>query len=205
MKGQTAHFVCLATGFPKPTVTWQKNGGRVPNLRRISIMDGILTINMVRVTDEADYTCIASNEIGMLDSVTFNLSVASESDVCSLTLFGLFLFIHNPSVSLCFNLYTYVLYLVTLSLVRLQKWSGRLNVNTLPSPNPSPRANHSPSPKPSHIVVLPIAIALALALDIAPSLVLALARIRLIVSAPNISTVILYRPDHNYLLGPFLL
>ena len=38
---------------------------------------------------------------------------------------------------------------VTLNLVRLQKRSGRLNVNTLPSP--SPRANHSPSPKPRPI------------------------------------------------------
>ena len=38
---------------------------------------------------------------------------------------------------------------VALNLVRLQKRSGRLNVNTLPSP--SPGANHSPSPKPRPI------------------------------------------------------
>ena len=39
---------------------------------------------------------------------------------------------------------------VTLNLVRLQKRSGRLNVNTLLSPSPSPRANHSPSPRANH-------------------------------------------------------
>ena len=40
-----------------------------------------------------------------------------------------------------------------LNLVRLQKRSGRLNVNTLPSPSPSPRANHSPIPKPRPIPI----------------------------------------------------
>ena len=72
---------------------------------------------------------------------------------------------------------------VTLNLARLQKRSGRLSVNTLPSPSPSPKhrpipsPSQSPSPSPSP----------------SPS---ALARVSLIVSARNISTVILYRPDH---------
>ena len=66
-------------------------------------MEGLLTINSVRATDEGDYTCIASNEIGMIDTLTFNLSVASESKEC-LSLIPVLSVNPSicPSVFLCF-------------------------------------------------------------------------------------------------------
>ena len=80
---------------------------------------------------------------------------------------------------------------VTLNLVRLQKRSGRLNVNTLSSPSPSP------------VLAVSLGLSLVLARALALALALALTRVSLIVSARNTSAVILYRPDH-YLPGPFL-
>ena len=75
--GQTAQFVCQPVGiFPIPPITWQRNGGRVPNLARITITQGLLTINDVRPTDAGDYNCSTSTlSVGTL-SKTFELMVA---------------------------------------------------------------------------------------------------------------------------------
>lgn len=75
--GQTAQFVCVATGFPQPTIMWLRDGEPVPNLRRITIENGLLTIEQVRVTDTAAYECVASNVFGM-NRTQFILNVTGQ-------------------------------------------------------------------------------------------------------------------------------
>ena len=74
--GQTAQFVCQPVGItPTPSITWQRDGGRVPNLARISITQGLLTIGDVRPTDAGEYNCSTSTLSGNLSEV-FQLMVA---------------------------------------------------------------------------------------------------------------------------------
>ena len=77
--GDTLQFVCLASGFPQPVVTWFKDDREQPNYSRVTIIPGgALTIENVRVTDAALYMCVASNALGT-DSKTFNVTISSKS------------------------------------------------------------------------------------------------------------------------------
>ncbi|KAL3228172.1 hypothetical protein MRX96_004084 [Rhipicephalus microplus] len=61
--GEPVEFRCLADGFPKPTVAW--SGGRNGNLNpEHTIIDGVFRIPAARKSDEAEYFCTASNEMG---------------------------------------------------------------------------------------------------------------------------------------------
>ena len=60
---------------------WLKDGEPLRNLRRITVgeieVGSQLTITDVRITDEATYSCIASNRIGEVESIDFNLAISS--------------------------------------------------------------------------------------------------------------------------------
>ncbi|KAL1421369.1 hypothetical protein MTO96_000452 [Rhipicephalus appendiculatus] len=61
--GQPVEFRCLADGFPKPTVDW--SGGRHGNLNpEHTFIDGVFRIPAARKSDEAEYFCTASNDMG---------------------------------------------------------------------------------------------------------------------------------------------
>lgn len=66
---QQVELPCMAPeGVPPPTISWQKNGRDIlagVNSNYILTHDGSLIINQVRLFDEANYTCVARNELGM--------------------------------------------------------------------------------------------------------------------------------------------
>nr|XP_037289782.1 basement membrane-specific heparan sulfate proteoglycan core protein-like isoform X27 [Rhipicephalus microplus] len=75
--GEPVEFRCLADGFPKPTVAW--SGGRNGNLNpEHTIIDGVLRIPAARKSDEAEYFCTASNEMGT-DNIRTVLFVKGET------------------------------------------------------------------------------------------------------------------------------
>jgi hypothetical protein len=83
-EGQTAQFVCVTSRPPPDSeimVEWLKDGEPLRNLRRITVgeieVGSQLTITDVRITDEATYSCIASNRIGEVESIDFNLAISS--------------------------------------------------------------------------------------------------------------------------------
>ena len=67
LTGKALRIICIATGSPRPSISWNKNGQAVvPDRRRIQILrsDGSLVIRLIRETDAGEYTCLASNLIG---------------------------------------------------------------------------------------------------------------------------------------------
>ncbi|KAI4809277.1 hypothetical protein KUCAC02_018177, partial [Chaenocephalus aceratus] len=74
ISGGVASFVCLATGEPKPRITWMKKGKKVSSQRFevIEFDDGsgsVLRIQPLRThRDEAIYECKASNSAGEIDT-----------------------------------------------------------------------------------------------------------------------------------------
>ena len=76
--------MCVTSRPPPGTeieVEWLKNGEALRNLKRYRIEEveagSLLTILDVRVTDEATYSCTASNRIGEVESIDFNLILSS--------------------------------------------------------------------------------------------------------------------------------
>lgn len=56
---------CNASGVPTPTVTWTKDGLRIPNADRYTVQDdGSLLIAGSREGDSAKYTCTATSVAG---------------------------------------------------------------------------------------------------------------------------------------------
>lgn len=52
----------MATGAPKPTITWQVNSQKINPSEKYKISEnGSLLIHNVKASDQATYTCIASN------------------------------------------------------------------------------------------------------------------------------------------------
>lgn len=57
--GHQVELACVATGFPKPTLTWTKDG------KRYSVSpDGSLKLRKVGLDDEGIFTCTATNTAG---------------------------------------------------------------------------------------------------------------------------------------------
>lgn len=67
-----ATLVCAAEGQPKPTITWQKDGGfdhfPAAQERRMHVIpeDDHFYIVDVKAADEGIYSCIAKNEAGTI-------------------------------------------------------------------------------------------------------------------------------------------
>ncbi len=74
--GRDVHLQCLVLlGNPRPTISWVKMGERVQSRGRIvDDGNGNLVIKNVKVVDEGEYTCVASNVGGNATYVT-NLDV----------------------------------------------------------------------------------------------------------------------------------
>eukprot|EP00794_Sanderia_malayensis_P015275 gene15275-16851_t len=68
--GETATFYCSASGFPRPEVFWSRQQMLAKYAKSIDIEDyyinseGVMKINSVRVEDEGQYSCTASNVAG---------------------------------------------------------------------------------------------------------------------------------------------
>ena len=70
--GTKATLVCAAEGQPKPTISWQKDGGfdhfPAAQERRMHVIpeDDHFYIVDVKAADEGNYSCIAKNEAGTI-------------------------------------------------------------------------------------------------------------------------------------------
>ncbi|XP_035041133.1 fibroblast growth factor receptor 1b [Hippoglossus stenolepis] len=80
---RTVKFKCQASGNPKPTLRWYKNGKEFRKDQRIGgfkIRDNIWTLIMESVvpSDKGNYTCVVKNEYGSLEH-TYLLDVVERS------------------------------------------------------------------------------------------------------------------------------
>ncbi|CAG9531886.1 unnamed protein product [Cercopithifilaria johnstoni] len=71
--GRTAVINCPAFGSPEPSIAWLKNGQPLGTDNRHTILSGgrQLEINDTSPSDDARYTCIATNNIGLADLETY--------------------------------------------------------------------------------------------------------------------------------------
>lgn len=71
-EGDVFQFVCKVEGNPLPTVQWFKNSDCIDNSPDYVITynngEGILKFEQVFLVDKAEYTCKASNELGLAQS-----------------------------------------------------------------------------------------------------------------------------------------
>ncbi|XP_034296428.1 contactin-6-like isoform X4 [Pantherophis guttatus] len=58
---ETLVWECEATGKPKPSYNWFKNGKPLTSEERIQIENGTLTISMLNMSDSGLYQCVAEN------------------------------------------------------------------------------------------------------------------------------------------------
>ncbi|XP_031348623.1 titin isoform X3 [Photinus pyralis] len=77
-QGQKFQFECLVEGHPLPTVQWFKNGECIDNCPDYGITynngEAILRFDEIHLDCQADYTCKATNQVGMAQT-TANLCV----------------------------------------------------------------------------------------------------------------------------------
>nr|XP_012421003.1 PREDICTED: contactin-3 isoform X2 [Odobenus rosmarus divergens] len=71
---------CRASGKPKPSYRWLKNGEALVLEERIQIENGALTISNLNVTDSGMFQCIAENKHGLVYSSAELKVVASAPD-----------------------------------------------------------------------------------------------------------------------------
>eukprot|EP00794_Sanderia_malayensis_P004818 gene4818-5449_t len=71
ISGNAAQLKCRVDGYPRPTVTWKKEGTTVSNdVRHKFLPHGDLEIMPVRPRDHGYYTCEARNSIGSISHTT---------------------------------------------------------------------------------------------------------------------------------------
>ncbi|NWR19856.1 CNTN3 protein, partial [Emberiza fucata] len=76
----TLYWDCRASGKPKPSYRWLKNGEQLAIEGRIQIENGALTISNLNLTDSGRYQCIAENKHGVISSSAELRVVASAPD-----------------------------------------------------------------------------------------------------------------------------
>ncbi|XP_020924884.1 contactin-3 isoform X2 [Sus scrofa] len=74
------YWECRASGKPKPSYRWLKNGEALALEERIQIENGALTISNLNVTDSGMFQCIAENKHGLIYSSAELKVVASAPD-----------------------------------------------------------------------------------------------------------------------------
>ena len=84
--GYTGMFVCVAYGYPVPSLTWERDGTPLSNQSRsiiyeelvvenqLTFVQSILVVCSLEQDDTAHYNCSASNNISFA-SASFNLTV----------------------------------------------------------------------------------------------------------------------------------
>ena len=71
IEGNNASLPCSASGIPKPTITWYKNGEALDSAN-YDADSGMLTLNNIQFADQGVYKCEARNFLGF-DSATVEL------------------------------------------------------------------------------------------------------------------------------------
>uniref|UniRef100_A0A672H149 Contactin-4-like n=1 Tax=Salarias fasciatus TaxID=181472 RepID=A0A672H149_SALFA len=55
---------CKATGKPKPSYRWMKNGDNLESTERVQVANGVLSISRLTLSDTGMYQCVAGNKHG---------------------------------------------------------------------------------------------------------------------------------------------
>ncbi|XP_071995065.1 brother of CDO isoform X2 [Engystomops pustulosus] len=87
--GQSAKFTCDVRGNPQPSVVWLRNAEPLLPSSRHRISRRILRVNSVGPEDDGIYQCVAENEVGSAQALTFLMTtrrgifpnLASERDI----------------------------------------------------------------------------------------------------------------------------
>ncbi|KAK3608622.1 hypothetical protein CHS0354_042621 [Potamilus streckersoni] len=80
--GETLELRCTASGFPKPSITWMKDGTALNQTERIHPKEDKLVIYNLRFDDEGNYQCVASHfEFGVTNSVTIHITALQPLDL----------------------------------------------------------------------------------------------------------------------------
>ncbi|XP_076850382.1 contactin-5 isoform X2 [Brachyhypopomus gauderio] len=66
--GEQLQWECRATGKPRPTYRWLRNGEPLTPQTRVGVLNGELLIRKVQPTDSGMYQCIAENKYGSVYS-----------------------------------------------------------------------------------------------------------------------------------------
>ncbi|XP_030620477.1 contactin-5 [Chanos chanos] len=66
--GEQLHWDCRATGKPRPTYRWLRDGEPLTPQKRVEIVNGELIIHRVQQADSGMYQCIAENKYGAIYS-----------------------------------------------------------------------------------------------------------------------------------------
>ena len=83
--GESVVIFCRHEGFPKPSLTWTRNGDLVAPDNRIRIENnGVLVISKILLNDSGTYECTATNVVGA-DSKNVTLTAQSEVDFYSVS------------------------------------------------------------------------------------------------------------------------
>ncbi|XP_077197612.1 contactin-5 [Paroedura picta] len=64
--GEQLRWECKATGKPRPTYRWLKNGASLWQESRIEMVNGVLMIHSVNQSDAGMYQCVAENKHGAI-------------------------------------------------------------------------------------------------------------------------------------------
>ncbi|XP_059145515.1 muscle M-line assembly protein unc-89-like isoform X2 [Physella acuta] len=76
--GGTKHFECRVNGYPRPTITWYKDGKDITNSSRYNFdftNDGVISLVIPNITaeDEGHYRCRAENSEGLASTSAYLL------------------------------------------------------------------------------------------------------------------------------------
>uniref|UniRef100_A0A8K9UNK6 Contactin-5 n=1 Tax=Oncorhynchus mykiss TaxID=8022 RepID=A0A8K9UNK6_ONCMY len=64
--GDQLHWECKATGKPRPTYRWLRNGEPLTPQSRVEVVNGELIIQKVQQADSGMYQCVAENKYGAI-------------------------------------------------------------------------------------------------------------------------------------------
>ena len=88
--GNTVTFVCVASGNPNPSISWNRGDSVLSNDSRVTIYEDLVTENAMTFVqsilelcsaeqaDAGQYSCIAENTLGN-DTASFMLTVNAQS------------------------------------------------------------------------------------------------------------------------------
>ncbi|KAI2653930.1 Contactin-5 [Labeo rohita] len=92
--GEQLHWECRATGKPRPTYRWLRNGEPLNSQSRVEMVNGELIIHRLQQADSGMYQCIAENKYGAIYS-SAELKILGN---CFRTVFIILLFQHKESI-----------------------------------------------------------------------------------------------------------
>lgn len=86
--GKPLRIECEASGTPLPSITWLKNGLPFTLKENVLLKNDGFTLFFAYLLEEdsADYTCIASNDVGSVEQ-NFNVTVLGNYSVFMLIIF----------------------------------------------------------------------------------------------------------------------